>query len=91
MDRRRGHQARLEGEVEAARLEAMLTGRNPVDGEPLLGIRGVPVNRSVPGFDLTFSAPKPVSLLWVPTPKNRPFHLSLAASPPSGRPPAMRP
>jgi conjugative relaxase-like TrwC/TraI family protein len=54
----------LDGEVEAAQLEAMLTGRNPVDGEPLLGMRGVPANGSVPGFDLTFSAPKSVSLLW---------------------------
>ena len=27
----------LEGEVEAAQLEAMLSGRNPADGEPLLG------------------------------------------------------
>jgi conjugative relaxase-like TrwC/TraI family protein len=54
----------LSGDVEAAQLEAMLTGRNPVDGEPLVGMRGVPSNGSVPGFDLTFSAPKSVSLLW---------------------------
>jgi conjugative relaxase-like TrwC/TraI family protein len=54
----------LSGEVDAAQLEAMLTGRNPVDGEPLVGMRGVPSNGSVPGFDLTFSAPKSVSLLW---------------------------
>jgi conjugative relaxase-like TrwC/TraI family protein len=54
----------LEGEVGAKQLEAMLTGRNPTDGEPLLGMRGVPANGSVPGFDLTFSAPKSVSLLW---------------------------
>ncbi|MGC1166872.1 MAG: MobF family relaxase [Solirubrobacterales bacterium] len=54
----------LSGEVEAAQLEAMLTGRNPVDGEPLVGMRGVPSNGSVPGLDLTFSAPKSVSLLW---------------------------
>ncbi len=54
----------LEGEVGADQLEAMLTGRNPVDGEPLLGMRGVPAKGSVPGFDLTFSAPKSVSLLW---------------------------
>lgn len=54
----------LFGEVEAAHLEAMLTGRNPADGEPLVGMRGVPSNGSVPGFDLTFSAPKSVSLLW---------------------------
>jgi conjugative relaxase-like TrwC/TraI family protein len=54
----------LSGEVEAAQLEAMLTGRNPADGEPLVGMRGVPSSGSVPGFDLTFSAPKSVSLLW---------------------------
>jgi conjugative relaxase-like TrwC/TraI family protein len=54
----------LSGEVEAAQLEAMLTGRNPVDGEPLVGMRGVPSSGAVPGFDLTFSAPKSVSLLW---------------------------
>jgi conjugative relaxase-like TrwC/TraI family protein len=54
----------LSGEVEAAQLEAMLTGRNPVDGQPLVGMRGVPSSGSVPGFDLTFSAPKSVSLLW---------------------------
>jgi conjugative relaxase-like TrwC/TraI family protein len=54
----------LSGEVEAAQLEAMLTARNPVDGEPLVGLRGVPSSGSVPGFDLTFSAPKSVSLLW---------------------------
>ncbi len=54
----------LEGEVGADQLEAMLTGRNPVDGEPLLGMRGVPAKGSVPGFDLTFSAPKSASLLW---------------------------
>ena len=54
----------LQGTVDAKQLTAMLTGRNPVDGEPLLGMRGVPTNGAVPGFDLTFSAPKSVSLLW---------------------------
>ena len=54
----------LSGEVEAAQLEAMLTGRNPADGAPLVGMRGVPSSGAVPGFDLTFSAPKSVSLLW---------------------------
>jgi conjugative relaxase-like TrwC/TraI family protein len=54
----------LSGEVEAAQLEAMLTGRNPVDGEPLLSMNGVPAKGGVPGFDLTFSAPKSISLLW---------------------------
>jgi conjugative relaxase-like TrwC/TraI family protein len=54
----------LEGKVDADQLTAMLTGRNPAGGEPLLGTNGVPANGSVPGFDLTFSAPKSVSLLW---------------------------
>ncbi len=50
----------LSGEVEADQLVAMLTGVNPATGEPL-GLRAGP---SVPGFDLTFSAPKSVSLTW---------------------------
>jgi len=54
----------LDGEVGEDQLVAMLTARNPADGEPLLGMRGVPASGSVPGFDLTFSAPKSVSLLW---------------------------
>ena len=41
----------------------MLTGRNPVDGE-LLGLKSAPGREPVPGFDLTFSAPKSVSLTW---------------------------
>jgi len=51
------------GEVEADQLTAMLTGHNPVDGSPL-GLRAVGGRGPVPGFDLTFSAPKSVSLLW---------------------------
>jgi conjugative relaxase-like TrwC/TraI family protein len=54
----------LDAEVGPDQLTAMLTGRNPVDGEPLLGRQGVPGKGAVPGFDLTFSAPKSVSLLW---------------------------
>ncbi|HXV05155.1 MAG TPA: MobF family relaxase [Solirubrobacterales bacterium] len=54
----------LSGEVGGDQLTAMLTGRNPVDGSPLLGRQGVPGKGSVPGFDLTFSAPKSVSLIW---------------------------
>ena len=55
----------LEGEVGADQLTAMLTGRNPADGEPLLAMPGVLRSRGpVPGFDLTFSAPKSVSLTW---------------------------
>jgi conjugative relaxase-like TrwC/TraI family protein len=54
----------LDGKVEPDQLTAMLTGHNPADGEPLLGRQGVPGKGPVPGFDLTFSAPKSVSLLW---------------------------
>jgi conjugative relaxase-like TrwC/TraI family protein len=53
----------LEGKVEPDQLTAMLTGRNPVTGEPL-GLRSAPGREPVPGFDLTFSAPKSVSLTW---------------------------
>jgi len=53
----------LEGKVEADQLTAMLTGRNPVTGEPL-GLKSAPGREPVPGFDLTFSAPKSVSLTW---------------------------
>jgi conjugative relaxase-like TrwC/TraI family protein len=53
----------LEGKVEPDQLTAMLTGRNPVTGEPL-GLKSAPGREPVPGFDLTFSAPKSVSLTW---------------------------
>jgi conjugative relaxase-like TrwC/TraI family protein len=53
----------LSGEVEADQLTAMLTGNDPASGEPL-GLRAVGGRGPVPGFDLTFSAPKSVSLLW---------------------------
>ncbi|HEX4464529.1 MAG TPA: MobF family relaxase [Solirubrobacterales bacterium] len=53
----------LSGEVEPDQLVAMLTGMNPATGEPL-GLRAVPGKGPVPGFDLTFSAPKSVSLTW---------------------------
>ena len=53
----------LEGKVDADQLVAMLTGRNPVTGEPL-GLKSAPGREPVPGFDLTFSAPKSVSLTW---------------------------
>ncbi|HEY8640428.1 MAG TPA: MobF family relaxase, partial [Solirubrobacterales bacterium] len=55
----------LEGEVGPDQLRAMLTGRHPGTDEALIANLGV--NRSqgpVPGFDLTFSAPKSVSLVW---------------------------
>jgi conjugative relaxase-like TrwC/TraI family protein len=52
----------LQGKVEPAQLVAMLTGNDPASGEPL-GLRHVE-GGAVPGFDLTFSAPKSVSLAW---------------------------
>ena len=53
----------LEGKVADDQLAAMLTGRNPLTGEPL-GLKSAPGREPVPGFDLTFSAPKSVSLTW---------------------------
>jgi conjugative relaxase-like TrwC/TraI family protein len=53
----------LSGDVHPAQLPAMLTGNNPATGEPL-GLRPVGGKGPVPGFDLTFSAPKSVSLTW---------------------------
>jgi conjugative relaxase-like TrwC/TraI family protein len=52
----------LQGKVDPDQLVAMLTGTNPASGEPfgMQHVEGGPV----PGFDLTFSAPKSVSLLW---------------------------
>jgi conjugative relaxase-like TrwC/TraI family protein len=51
----------VEGMVEADQLRALIDGAHPVTGEPLIvGLR----ERSVKAFDLTFSAPKSVSLLW---------------------------
>ena len=51
----------LSGMVEADQLRALVDGHHPVSGEDLLvGLRA----RRVRAFDLTFSAPKSVSLLW---------------------------
>jgi conjugative relaxase-like TrwC/TraI family protein len=52
----------LQGRVEPAQLVAMLTGMDPATGEPL-GLQRVGGKGPVPGFDLTFSAPKSVSLI----------------------------
>ncbi|MGN6275542.1 MAG: MobF family relaxase [Solirubrobacterales bacterium] len=52
----------LQGKVDSEQLTAMLTGTNPASGEPF-GMQHVQ-GGAVPGFDLTFSAPKSVSLLW---------------------------
>lgn len=53
----------LGAKVDPDALGAMLTGRHPATGEPL-GLRHVAGRGPVPGFDLTFSAPKSVSLTW---------------------------
>jgi conjugative relaxase-like TrwC/TraI family protein len=51
----------LQGKVDPDQLVAMLTGNDPASGEPL-GLQHVSGKGPVPGFDLTFSAPKSVSL-----------------------------
>jgi conjugative relaxase-like TrwC/TraI family protein len=51
----------LRGEVASDDLRAVLAGRHPSSGEQLSGRPGT---RRVPGWDLTFSAPKSVSLLY---------------------------
>jgi conjugative relaxase-like TrwC/TraI family protein len=51
----------VEGMVEADQLRALIGGNHPASGAPLsAGLR----ERSVKAVDLTFSAPKSVSLLW---------------------------
>src|ERR671911_969627 len=54
----------LEGTVERHQLHALLAGRDPRTDAPLLRL----LRRDrVPGFDVTFSAPKSVSVLWATT------------------------
>jgi conjugative relaxase-like TrwC/TraI family protein len=51
----------LYGEVGTERLLALFSGKNPATGEQLRSMKG---NVQVFGFDLTFSAPKSVSVLF---------------------------
>lgn len=51
----------LAGQVTREELGAVLAGRHPRDGH---GVRASNRSVTVPGFDLTFRAPKSVSLLW---------------------------
>ena len=51
----------LEGTVEREQLHAVLAGRDPRTDSPLLRLLR---KDRVPGFDVTFSAPKSVSVLW---------------------------
>ena len=50
----------LNGEVDAAQLRAVLQAHDPTDSYKLAAT----TNRKIAGFDLTFSAPKSVSVLW---------------------------
>jgi conjugative relaxase-like TrwC/TraI family protein len=50
----------LEGRVDSEDLRAVLSGHDPSTGERLHRSH----NRKVPGWDLTFRAPKSVSVLW---------------------------
>lgn len=54
------HQLDLAGLVRPGELRAVLTGLDPHSGEQLHRAK----NRKVPGWDLTFRAPKSVSILW---------------------------
>ncbi|MEO8698311.1 MAG: MobF family relaxase, partial [Acidimicrobiales bacterium] len=54
------HQLGLDGDVDAAQLRAVLQAHGPTDSYKLANTR----NRKIAGFDLTFSAPKSVSVLW---------------------------
>ncbi|MGZ4753435.1 MAG: MobF family relaxase [Acidimicrobiia bacterium] len=55
-----GTELGLDGQVGAETLREILAGHDPSTGEPLARSR----HRRVPGFDLTFCAPKSVSVLW---------------------------
>ena len=52
----------LAGVVDPDQLRALLLGRDPMTDAELLAARGRP--RTVTAYDVTFSAPKSVSLLW---------------------------
>lgn len=54
------HVLDLDGVVDGNDLRAVLSGHDPETGERLHRAR----NRQVPGWDLTFRAPKSVSILW---------------------------
>ena len=56
----------LTGRVGSPEFAALLAGRHPESGRPLRTARG---DRSVAGYDLTFAAPKSVSLLHLLAPR----------------------
>lgn len=55
----------LEGPVEKSAFEAALSGRDPKTGAPLVQANG---RAHAAGWDMTFSAPKSVSVLWALSP-----------------------
>ena len=71
----------LTGEVHAEDLRAVLAGRDPATGVVLGSGR-----RRVPGFDLTFRAPKSVSLLWGLGDPQSPTRSAPPTTPPSPPP-----
>jgi conjugative relaxase-like TrwC/TraI family protein len=60
---------RLEGEVGEAALKAVLNAKDPDSGARLMDVKRSKRDR-VPGFDLTFRAPKSVALLHALGPKD---------------------
>lgn len=55
----------LDGSVEKSAFEAALSGRDPKTGAPLVQTNG---RAHAAGWDMTFSAPKSVSVLWALSP-----------------------
>jgi conjugative relaxase-like TrwC/TraI family protein len=75
----------LEGEVEREQLGAVLSACDPRADAPLLHL----LRRDrVPGFDVTFSAPKSVSVVWRPLTSRRPSGSALPTITPWRRRPA---
>lgn len=65
---RGAEQLSLEGPVTRHEFEAALTGRDPKTGRQLVA-RGGRENTHSAGWDMTFSAPKSVSVLWALSPE----------------------
>ena len=54
------NQLGLAGDVDAVQLRAVLSAHDPTDSYKLVATN----HRKIAGFDLTFSAPKSVSVVW---------------------------
>jgi len=64
-DGRGAERLALEGPVSKADFEAALNGNDPKTGEPLVQLG----RNHAPGWDMTFSAPKSVSVMWALSPE----------------------